>query len=181
MWLVILVARAPVARIGRAAAAEPGRAFAMGLVAEILFVPALLVGSLALILTIIGIPLLALLVPVAVLAAFVALVLGFTAIACRIGEWVEDRLGWRTDSALLATTIGLLLILGPTMVARVVAVLPAPLQLAGWGLLATGILIEFVVWTIGLGATLMTGFGRWSTAPPPPPVVTQPSIIPATN
>ncbi|HUE87720.1 MAG TPA: hypothetical protein VMO26_16725 [Vicinamibacterales bacterium] len=181
MWLVILAARAPVARIGRSAAAEPGRAFALGLVAELLFLPALIIGSFALIITIIGIPLVALLVPLAMIAAFVALILGFTALACRIGEWVEDRLGWRADSAVLATTIGLLLILGPTMIARVVAVAPAPLQFAGWGLLLTGILIEFVVWTTGLGATLMTGFGRWSTAPPRPPAVPQTHIVPVTN
>ena len=179
MWLVILVARAPVARIGRSAAAEPGRAFALGLAAAILFVPALVVGSLALIITIVGIPLVVVLLPLAVLAAFIALVLGFTAIACRIGEWVEDRLGWRADSALLATTIGLLLILGPTMLARFIGVAPAPLQFAGWGLLATGLLIEVIVWTTGLGATLMTGFGRWSTVPPPPPAVPQPTIISA--
>lgn len=181
MWLVILIARAPVARIGRSAAAQPGRAFALGLVAAILFVPALIIGSIALIITIIGIPLVAILLPLAVLAGFVALMLGFTALACRLGEWVEDRLGWRADSALLATTIGLLLILGPTIVARLLNVVPAPLQLAGWGLLMIGIMIEFVVWTTGLGATLMTGFGRWSTAPPPPPAVAQGSIVTATS
>ena len=180
MWLIILVARAPVARIGRSAAAQPGRAFALGLIAVILFVPALTVGSLALIVTIIGIPLVAILLPLAVLAAFLALMLGFTALACRIGEWVEDRLGWRADSALLATTIGLLLIVGPTLVARLVGVIPAPLQLAGWGLLTVGIFIEAVVWTTGVGATLMTGFGRWSTAPPPPPVVPH-AVITATS
>jgi hypothetical protein len=180
MWLIILIARAPVARIGRSAAAQPGRAFALGLVAAILFVPALIVSSVALIVTIIGIPLVAILLPLAVLTAFVALVLGFTALACRVGEWVEDRLGWRADSALLATTIGLFLILGPTLVARLLGVVPAPLQIAGWGLLAVGVVIECVVWTTGLGATLMTGFGRWSTAPPPPPAVSQATIIRAT-
>ena len=53
------------ARIGRAAAAEPGRAFLLGLAAEILFVPALIIGSIGLIVTIIGIPLVAILVPLA--------------------------------------------------------------------------------------------------------------------
>jgi hypothetical protein len=180
MWLVILMARAPVARIGRSAAAQPGRAFALGLVAAILFVPALVIGSIALIVTIIGIPLVAILLPLAVLVVFVALVLGFTALACRVGEWVEDRLGWRADSALLATSIGLLLIVGPTLMARLVGVVPAPLQLAGWSLLTIGIVIEGIVWTMGLGATLMTGFGRWSTVPPSPPPVSHASVITAT-
>ena len=181
MGVMILVARAPVARIGRSAAAEPGRAFALGLLAEILFVPALIIGSLSLIITIIGIPLVIVLLPLAVLGAFVALLLGFTALACRIGEWIEDRMHWRANSAFLAMSIGLLLIVGPTMIARMVGVAPQPLQWAAFGLLAFGIVIEFIIWTIGLGATLMTGFGRWSTVPPPAPPVTQPSILPATN
>jgi hypothetical protein len=181
MGVVILIARAPVARIGRSAAAEPGRAFALGLVAEILFVPALIIGSASLIVTIIGIPLVLIMLPVAVLGAFVAFLLGFTALACRIGEWIEDRLGWQAHSAFLATAIGLLLVVGPTMLARMVGVAPEPARWAGFGLLTVGLLVEFIVWTIGLGAALMTGFGRWSTTPPPAPPVAQPTILPATN
>ena len=181
MALVLIVARAPVARVGRAAAAEPGRAFLLGLAAEILFLPAVVIASIGLIVTIIGIPLVVVLVPVAFLTIFAALILGFTGIACRLGEWVEDRLGWRGNNAFLATTIGLLLVIGPTFVSRMIGVAPAPLQLGAWALLFTGALIEFIVWTVGLGATLMTGFGRWSTAPPPVPPVAQPGIIPVTG
>jgi hypothetical protein len=177
MAVVMLVARAPVARIGRSAAAEPGKAFLLGLAVQIFFVPALIVASLALIITIIGIPVAAMLVPAAILGAFVALILGFTALTCRIGEWTEDRLGWRPNSGLLAIAIGLLLILGPTLLARVIGVAPPPLNVAGWALLVTGIFIEYIVWTVGLGATLMTGFGRWSTAPPPPPAVAPSGMV----
>lgn len=179
MGIIIIVARAPVARIGRAAAAEPGRAFLLGLVAELLFVPALIVGSIGLIVTIIGIPLVAILLPVAVLAAFVALLLGFTAVTCRLGEWLEDRFGWRADSAFLASTLGLAIIVGPTLIARVVGVAPAGLRGAAVALVVAGILFEFIVWTIGVGATLMTGFGRWSTAPPPVPPVSHPDALAA--
>lgn len=180
MALFIGLARAPVARIGRSAGAEPGRALALGIAAAVLFVPLLVVVCIGLIVTIIGIPVAALLIPLAVLAAFIALLLGFTAIACRLGEWVQDRLGWRAHSALLATAIGLLLLVLPTMIARLLAVTPAPLGLVTWSLLVTGILIESIAWLIGLGATLMTGFGRWSTAPPPvPPAVAHADIAPA--
>lgn len=181
MGLTVLVARAPVARIGRAAGAEPAKAFALGLVTELLFVPALVIASLALIVTIIGIPLVALLVPLAVFTAFVALLLGFTALTCRVGEWLQDRVSWRGSNAFLATGLGLLLILTPTLLARMVGLVPAPVQFAGWGLLAIGILLEFVVWTMGLGATLMTGFGRWSTAPPPVPPLPDPDALPVTS
>ncbi len=177
MALVLIVARAPVARVGRAAAAEPGRAFLLGLATEILFLPALIIASIGLIVTIIGIPLVALLVPVAFLTIFAALILGFTGIACRLGEWVEDRLGWRGHSAFLATAIGLMLVIGPTFASRLIGLAPDPLRFGAWAVLLTGALIEFIVWTIGLGATLMTGFGRWSTSPPPVPPVPQTGIV----
>jgi hypothetical protein len=167
MLFVVLVARAPVARVGRAAAAEPFRAAVVGVAAEVLFLPLVLIVSVALGITIVGLPLVALLVPVSVLLAFVALLLGYTALACRIGEWAEDRLGWRPRSAFLATTIGLLLIVTPTLLARGLNVAPDPLRWAAFGLLVAGVIVEFAVWTVGLGATLMTGFGRWNTTPPP--------------
>jgi hypothetical protein len=181
MAMVIVVARAPVARVGRAAAAEPGRAFVLGLATEILFVPILIIGSIGLIVTIIGIPLVVILVPLAFLACFIALLLGFTALACRIGEWVEDRLGWRGHSAILATAIGLLLIVGPTMLSRMLGVGPEPVRVAAFGLLMAGVMLEFIIWTIGLGAALMTGFGRWSTSPPPVPPVPQTGVAVVTG
>jgi hypothetical protein len=167
MLLVLLVARGPVARVGRAAAAEPVRAAIVGLAAEVLFLPVVLVFSLALGLTIIGLPFVFLLVPVAILVALVALLLGFTALACRLGEWLEDRLGWRPRSALLATAMGMVLIITPTLLARLLGMAPEPLRLAAFGVLIAGAVAEFLVWTIGLGATLLTGFGRWNTTPPP--------------
>lgn len=167
MLLVLLVARGPVARVGRAAAAEPIRAAIVGLAAEVLFLPVVLVFSLALGITIIGLPFVFLLIPVAILVALVALLLGFTALACRLGEWLEDRLGWRPRSAVLATAMGMFLIITPTLVARLLGVAPEPLRLAAFGVLIAGAVAEFLVWTIGLGATLLTGFGRWNTTPPP--------------
>jgi len=181
MAMALIVARAPVARIGRAAATEPGKAFVLGLAAEVLFLPALIVASIGLIVTIIGIPLVVLLVPVAFLTIFVALILGFTGLACRLGEWVEDRLGWHGNSAFVATAIGLLLVLGPTILSRFLGVSPEPLRTGTWFLLMTGMAVEFVIWTVGLGATLMTGFGRWSTSPPPVPPVPQTGVVPATS
>jgi hypothetical protein len=167
MVLVLLIARAPVARVGRAAAAAPLRAAVIGLAAEVLFLPMLLFGSIALGITVIGLPFVFLLIPLAFLLAFVALILGYTALACRLGEWLEDRLGWRPRSAYLATALGLFLIVMPTLVARVLGVAPEPVRLAAFSVLVAGVIAEFLVWTIGLGATLMTGFGRWNTSPPP--------------
>ena len=166
MVLMLLVARAPVARVGRAVLAEPLRAFVIGFAAEVFFVPFLIAGSIGLALTIIGIPFVALLVPIAIVLAVFAFVLGFTALACRIGEWVEDRLGWQPGNALVATAIGSMILLGPTLFARF-------MDIAAWGagpitflMIAIGLTVEFIAWTMGLGAAIMTGLGRWYTVPP---------------
>jgi hypothetical protein len=177
MALVLIVARAPVARVGRAAGAEPIRAFVVGLIAAVLFLPAIVIATIGLVVTIIGIPLVVLFVPLAFFGAFAALMLGFTGIACQVGQWIEDRLGWRASSAFLATALGLTLIVGPTMLARFVAAAPGPLPLAARGVLTAGLLLEFVIWTTGFGAALITGLGRWSTAPPPVPPVAQPNVV----
>jgi hypothetical protein len=100
-------------------------------------------------------------------------VLGFTALACRLGEWIEDRLGWQPGNAFMATGIGFVLLVGPTLLARVINVASD----AAWPLtftsVAIGLAVEFVAWTMGLGASILTGLGRWHTVPPP--IVVPPS------
>jgi hypothetical protein len=167
MVMMLIVARAPVARVGRAALAEPLRAFVIGVAAELFFLPLLVAAAIGLALTIIGIPFVAILVPIAILIAVFAFVLGFTALACRIGEWIEDRLGWQPGNAFVATAVGFFVLLAPTLLARLVDVASigaAPLTVA---LVAIGLTVEFIAWTIGLGAAIITGLGRWYTVPPP--------------
>lgn len=175
MVMMLIVARAPVARVGRAALAEPLRAFVIGLAAEIFFVPLLVAASIGLAMTIIGIPFVAVLVPIALVVAAFAFVLGFTALACRIGEWIEDRLGWQPGNAFIATAIGFVLLLAPTLLARMVDVASggsAPLTFA---MMAIGLTVEFLAWTTGVGAAIITGLGRWYTVPPP---ITAPPVEP---
>jgi hypothetical protein len=167
MVMLLVVARAPVARVGRAALAEPLRAFIVGLIAEIFFVPALVAASIGLALTVIGIPFVAVLVPIAIVIAVFAFVLGFTALACRLGEWVEDRLGWQPGNAFVATAIGFFILLAPTMIARFVDVASVGAAPLTFLLVAIGLSVEFIAWTTGLGAALITGLGRWYTVPPP--------------
>ena len=166
MIVMLVLGRAAVARTGRAAFAEPGRALLIGLAAEIFFLPFLIVASIGLIITIIGIPFVAVLVPIAILLLVFAFVLGFTALACRLGEWVEDKLGWQPGNAFIATAIGFAILLAPTLLARFADFAPFGSPFA-FALLAVGVVAEFIVWTIGLGAAIMTGLGRWYTVPPP--------------
>lgn len=167
MVMTLIVARAPVARVGRAAVAEPLRAFVIGLAAEVFFIPVLIAASIGLALTIVGIPFVAILVPIAIVMLMFAFVLGFTALACRLGESIEDRLGWQPGNAFVATAIGAIVLLAPTMLARFVDVASANLSALTFALIAIGLTIEFFSWTIGLGASIITGLGRWYTVPPP--------------
>ena len=178
MALMLLVARTPVARVGRAALAEPLRAFVIGFVAEVFFLPLLIAASIGLAITIIGIPFVAILVPIAIVLAVFAFVLGFTSLACRLGERIEDRLGWQPGNAFIATAIGFFVLLGPTLMARVVDVVSFNAWPLTYALIAVGLTIEFIAWTIGFGAAIVTGLGRWYTVPPPivappPPAATQ--------
>jgi hypothetical protein len=181
MVVMLIVARTPVARVGRAALAEPLRAFIIGLAAEIFFVPLLVATAVGLAMTIIGIPFVAVLVPIAIVLAVFAFVLGFTALACRLGESIEDRLGWQPGNAFIATAIGSFVLLAPTLLARLVDLTAAGVEPLAWALVAIGITVEFIAWTMGLGAAITTGLGRWYTVPPPivvppaPPTFAQPA------
>ena len=167
MAMMLLVARAPVARVGRAALAEPLRALVIGFAAEIFFIPVLIAASIGLAITIIGIPFVAVLVPIAIVMAVFAFVLGFTALACRVGEWIEDRVGWQPGNAFVATAIGFIVLLAPTLLARFLNVASAGFSPLTWVLVAFGLTVEFIVWTMGFGAAIVTGLGRWYTVPPP--------------
>lgn len=173
MAAMLIIARAPVARVGRAVHGEPLRAFVIGLAAEIFFIPVLVAASIGLAITIIGIPFVAVLIPLAFVVAVFAFVLGFTALACGVGEWVEDRLGWHPGNAFVATAIGAIVLLGPTLLARFVNVATGSFAPIGFLLVAIGLTVEFLAWTTGFGAALITGLGRWYTVPPP--IVAPPS------
>ena len=176
MLMLLVIARAPVARVGRAAVAQPVRNFLIGLAAEVFFVPLLSATSIGLAITIIGIPFVAVLVPVSIAMLVFAFLLGFTALACRLGEWVEDRFGWQPGNAFVATAIGALILVGPTLIARFVNVAIAAAWPLTMPLVAVGMIVEFVAWTMGLGAAITTGLGRWYTAPPPITVVPPPMV-----
>jgi hypothetical protein len=42
-------------------------------------------------------------------------------------------------------------------------------RFAALALLVVGTVVEYLAWTVGLGAALMTGLGRWAVVPPPMP------------
>jgi hypothetical protein len=161
-FLVAALAGQFVEAIADRTAAEPLRSGLAGLLAEILFVPMVVVTVVVLAVSIIGIPLL-LLVPFAIVLAVVPMLVGFTGVAYQIGRSVGNRFGIQRGRYRLVA-LGVLLIVCITLIGRIAALGP---------LAAIGGLAEYLAWTIGIGAVILTWLSTRRrgipTAPAPGP------------
>lgn len=142
------------AREGMASAA------AIGLLCEVAFVPAIVVLIVALAVSIVGIPLLAT-VPFLVAAAGVAGTAGFTAVTARIGARVRGTTVEESNALFVDMLIGMAAVSALTVFARFAAFGPFWTSPVTWSVSATGLLIEYVVWTVGIGAACATLLRRW--------------------
>ena len=97
--LVMFVARTPVEQIADRVAADPVKSWVVGFLAEMLFVPVLVMTIVVLAISIIGIPLL-LLVPVAIVAAIIVMLVGFTGVAYHLGRLMQERGGGAANASL---------------------------------------------------------------------------------
>jgi hypothetical protein len=160
--LVLFLARGPVEQIADRVAADPVKSWFVGFLAEMLFIPVMIMTAILLVITVVGIPLLVLL-PVAVVAGGVAMLVGFTAVAFQIGRMLQERFEALRTSPYMATFVGILLIVSPVLLARLVG-LTGELAMV-WPIAAVGFLFEYMAWTAGLGAAALARWGR-PTAPP---------------
>ncbi len=172
--LVLFVAKTPVEEIADRVAADPVKSWFVGFLAEMLFIPVLIMTAVVLAISIIGIPLLVLL-PVAIVALLVVMLLGFTAVAYHIGRLLQDKVDVLRTRPYAATFTGILLIVSPVLLARLVG-LAGGLGFVVWPIAAVGFLLEYSVWTAGLGAAALARFNRPAQPPPaamiaPPPTV----------
>jgi len=171
--LAFVVARRGVEGSAQRVADDPVKATLVGLVAWVLFVPMFVMTAIVLAISLVGIPLLVLL-PFAVVAMLVMAVVGFSGTAYAVGQWVRRRFGIATTSGFADICTGILVILLPLLLGRVVA-------LGGWTfspvvflLVAVGLGVEFLAWASGFGAMLTNVFSRWQAtraarAVPPAP------------
>jgi hypothetical protein len=157
-WFVVcalLIAVAPRA-VGRArerAGASPITAFAVGLLAEILILPIVTVLAVVLSISVIGIPLLALL-PILMLAFGLAMAIGFTGVASGLGSRLVGR-----ATPLGGMVLGLALIWGVGMIGHWLWTINRGALGPGVLLMAVGFFIEYLACTLGLGAALLA----WSS------------------
>ena len=144
-----------------------GASILTGLAIEVLFVPALAILVIALLVSIIGIPLLAG-IPF-LLAAFCLLwIAGFTGVAVRIGRALRGRSA-ALDASVGDFLIGYAVIIGATVLGQLTAYGLGWLSPLSWPMRSAGLFVEYVAWTIGLGAAVTSLFTSRRTVPPPVP------------
>jgi len=167
--LVLLVARGAVDNGVRRISGEPWKALFAGLLVQLFFLPILVVVTIVLAVSVIGIPLLVL-VPVALLAFVVASLFGFVAVGRKVGAWAERRFGVRFSSDILAVVVGIVLIQATSLIGRVISLPHVPwLGFIGFSLVALGFFFKYVAWTMGMGAMTLVAFGRDWRRPTPAP------------
>jgi len=175
--LAYLLARRPVERMTYRVATSPWKAALVGLVAQILFFPVLVLTVVLLAVSIIGIPLL-LVIPFALVALAIGVLIGFTAVARQLGGAAEQRFGWQHDNPYIAVLVGVGLIMLVSFFASALGVAGGPLHVFAVILAIIGFVIQYAAWTVGFGVLLLTRFGTrygWgetagpeSPAPPAP-------------
>jgi hypothetical protein len=150
--IIVAFGRNAVERIAARTAATPLRSGLIGLVAEILFFPVMILTVVVLAVSIIGIPLL-FLVPFAVLLVMLVALVGFVGLAYHVGRWIAAKFGWREPAAYGAVAIGVVAIGGLTLLAKLAALGGG--FIVGAPLTGLGYLVEYVAWTVGFGAAIL--------------------------
>jgi hypothetical protein len=161
--LVVLLGRDFMERAARRAAAEPVKAGTIGLLAELLLFPVFIITAAVLLITIVGIPMLILL-PFLMLGLALMALVGFSGVAYRVGGYFGARLGWHPDNPYVTTLGGIVVLMLPTVLARLVGLTGIPLFPITGTLVFLGLTVEYLAWTVGFGAVALMRF-----SPPRPP------------
>jgi len=149
--------------VATAARRAPVRAAVVGLAGGFFLLPLWIVGTIALAITIIGIPVLLAWVPLFPIAAGVAVLFGYLAVARNVGEWVAEQeyrgLEWIRGSNTFYTIVaGIGALLVPFVAENVSRIL-------GFGFLTgligfAGSMVTLAAGAVGFGAVLLTRGGK---------------------
>ncbi|HYN22961.1 MAG TPA: hypothetical protein VE078_18520 [Thermoanaerobaculia bacterium] len=163
--LVLLLARRSVDRVDRHLMAEPWKCAGVGLAAAFAFFPLLGVITILLVITVIGCALL-LLYPFLFLALGLVLLLGYAAVAYRVGRWLERRFGRSFGGPYVAALLGVFMIQIWSVLGQLLALGSGILDLFAFMFILFACVVQAAAWVMGFGGVLLARFG----APPPPPL-----------
>ena len=165
--LLTVIAPGWIGSMSRRPAASSGL---LGLAVQICFVPALLVVVIALIVSIVGIPLLAA-IPFVLAALGLVWIAGFTGVAVRVGAALRGRSRAEADASVGDLLLGFVAIAAMTAGGHLLALGFGWFSPMTWPIRAAGLTIEYVAWTIGLGAAISSLFAASRATPPPVPTL----------
>ena len=160
--------------IAETARRAPGRSAMVGMAGTFLLIPVWVLGTVALVISIVGIPVAIAWLPLFPLAALAAALVGYLAVARNAGEWLADSgypwTGWIRKANPVHTMVGGLLgLMLAFMAANVISIAPF-LGFLSALLVFAGTLLTFFAVQIGFGAVLLTRAGRkgehWSRFDP---------------
>ncbi len=169
--LALLIARITVENSAERVAQEPLKSMLVGVVAQILCIPVFVLVAIVLAITIIGIPLL-LLLPFAALFLVLLALVGFSGTALTLGRMVRARFGGSADGPFFSLLVGVVVILLPILVGRLVGLLGWSVSPLSFLFIAAGLGLEYLAWASGFGAVLTNVFTRWQarrSSPGSPP------------
>jgi hypothetical protein len=173
--LVVLVARRPLERVDRVLTAQPWPSAAVGLASAIFFWPLFFVVTILLAITIVGCVLF-LLYPFLFLYLGLLVLLGYTAVAYRLGRLMEGRFNRAFSSPYTATLTGVVALQGWRVLGGLFGLLPWPFGVIAFMFSLFGLLLVTAATVVGFGAVVLSRFGLepgyWPRrgAPPMPPV-----------
>jgi len=151
--------------VAETARRSPARAAAVGLAGTFLTVPVWLLGALALTVTIVGIPVMLLWLPLFPLAVVLAAGLGYYAVAHNVGSWIARRdyasFRWvRLSNPYTLVAGGVMGLMAAFLVANALEIGGPWLGFLQGIILALGIVATVLAVLVGFGSVLITRAGR---------------------
>jgi hypothetical protein len=162
-------------RIGARISDAAGSSLFLGIAAQVLFVPALILVSIVLVISLVGIPVLFVGLPVFLAAAALFWTAGFAGVVGRLGARLRGQHPGSSSSPTLDLLTGFTAVSALTVIAHFIAVGPWWTTPMFYGFRAAGLVVEWIVWTLGLGAALTSFASRRSDAPPAIPIIPSPA------
>lgn len=177
-FVVVYFSRRPLETIADTVRNEPLRSGAVGLAASFLLLPGWVIVIIALIVSIVGIPLVLLWLPLFWIAVSLAAILGYLAVGHGLGEAFAERRLYGGEPARYTNSYyylmtGLTILFVPFLVVNVVDMAGPWLSLISKLVTFLGATLTWIAFTIGFGAVLLT---RAGTRPRPATSSNDPEI-----
>lgn len=160
--LAILAARGPVGRVEERVSDGSDLLVSglVGVAAVLLVLAVVSVGSVLLAITGVGCLLLPFFWLAALVAVFLAAVVGYAGVALRVGRWTAARFGWRPGGPYVLALIGIALIEVWKLIGEILGIFTGPVWFFAAMFIFAGLVLEIVVWLVGFGAVIMNLFAN---------------------